>query len=70
MWCQTADGKIWNLMRSEVDPKTNTWSVPKAVVTQGNPRFCSAAYDSDDHLWVAYSKAADPNREIAVQKIE
>jgi len=67
LWSQTSDAEQWTLKRSEFDPVHNRWSTAKTVQTEGNPRFCSAAYDSKGKLWVCFSAETDAGREIFVR---
>jgi hypothetical protein len=70
LWSQTEDGKRWTLQRAEFDGEQNRWSGAETVETKGNPRFCSAGYDSKGRLWVSYSTETKAGREIFVRELE
>jgi hypothetical protein len=70
LWSQTKDGKRWTLQRAEFDGQQNCWSGAETVETKGNPRFCSAGYDSKGRLWVSYSAQTKAGREIFVRELE
>jgi hypothetical protein len=69
LWSQTSDGANWVLKRADFDPKRNEWSKPHAAESKGNPRYCSAGYDSSGELWVSYSVQTEKGREIAARKL-
>lgn len=69
LWSETRDGRNWVLKRAEFDSKENKWSKPKTVESKGNPRYCSAGYDSAGELWVSYSAETDKGREIVAIKL-
>lgn len=68
VWCETADGSNWSLKRSDLNSK-NEWTLPSQITTEGNPRFASAAYDSNGQLWTAYSSQTDQSRRVLVKRI-
>jgi len=68
LWSETEDGNQWILKRSDLDTD-NRWSIPTTVESIGNPRFCSAAYDSQGQLWISYSAQKKQGREIVVKKL-
>jgi peroxiredoxin len=70
LWSQTSDGKKWILKRADYDSIGGRWSEAKTIDAEGNPRYCSAGYDSSGQLWVSYSAQTDKGREIIVRKIE
>lgn len=69
LWSQTSDGANWVLKRAEFDPKQSQWSRPQLAETRGNPRYCSAGYDSSGELWVSYSVQTEKGREIVARKL-
>lgn len=70
VWSETADGRSWVLRHAEFDSEHGSWSEPETVESRGNPRFCSACYDSAEQLWVSYSAESDNCTEIVVRKIQ
>ena len=70
LWSQRASGSRWTLERADLDTGRNRWATSKIVASRGNPRFASAAYDSQGGFWVAYSADADEGRRIIVKQLE
>ncbi len=70
LWSQTSDGKQWVLKRAEYDINSNRWSQAETIESKGNPRYCSAGYDSSGQLWISYSAQTHKGREIVAKKIE
>ncbi len=68
-WGQCSSGHRWTLKRIDFDWQKDRWSTTETVVSEGNPRFPSAAYDPQGVLWIAYSVDTDVGREIAVKQI-
>jgi hypothetical protein len=68
VWSETNDGRIWVLKKAVCGADDNVWSKPETLVSEGNPRFPSAAYDSEGDLWVAYSAVTPAGREIRVKR--
>jgi hypothetical protein len=69
LWSETVDGRRWVLKRADLDGDGRDWSKGRMVESEGNPRYCSADYDSEGQLWVAYSGQTDAGREIVVRKL-
>ncbi len=67
-WSQSENGKGWSLWKAEYDSQRNYWKEPAMVISEGNPRFGSCAYDTQGRLWIAYSVRTDKGREIAVKQ--
>jgi hypothetical protein len=67
-WSQSENGKDWSLWKAEYDSQRNYWKEPAMVISEGNPRFGSCAYDTQGRLWIAYSVRTDKGREIAVKQ--
>jgi hypothetical protein len=67
---QTENGKDWSLWRAEYDPESNCWKEPVMIISDGNPRFGSCAYDIKGKLWIAYSVQADKGREVTIKQVE
>lgn len=68
IWSETKNGSRWILKRADLNAN-NHWSKPTTVEVTGNPRFCSAAYDSQGQLWIAYSAQTKQGREIIVKNL-
>ncbi len=68
LWSETADGQNWVLRQAEFDTESVRWLKPKTIESKGNPRFCSACYDSVGQLWVSYSAESDNCTEIVVRR--
>jgi hypothetical protein len=68
VWCQKKRGGAWELQRSDGDAR-GQWSKPQALVTVGNPRYCSAVYDAHGKLWISYAVDTDKGRQIQVQQL-
>lgn len=68
LWSETEDGNQWVLKRADLDTN-NRWSVPTKIELEGNPRFCSAAYDPKGQLWIAYSVQTKKGREIVIKNL-
>jgi peroxiredoxin len=68
VWSETQDGDKWILKMSEFDAKSNQRLRSKIIESTGNPRFCSACYDNNGKLWVAYSVQKEGKREIVVKQ--
>ena len=66
VWCQKKRGGHWELWRSDCNAQ-GQWSKPHPVVTTGNPRYCSAVFDSEGRLWVSYALDTESGRLIRVQ---
>ena len=66
IWSETEDNANWMLKRADYNKQNKKWSEPQIVETKGNPRYCSAVYDSKDNLWLAYSAETDKGRKIIV----
>lgn len=69
LWSETKDGSNWALKRADLDADESSRSNAGTIESEGNPRFCSAAYDSQGHLWVAYSARIKQGREIVVKNL-
>ncbi len=70
VWAELGPKDQWLLMHSQWDNKKNRWAAPKTILSAGNPRFPSAAYDKDGTLWIAYCADKDDAREVAVLKVK
>jgi peroxiredoxin len=68
LWSEIENGRKWILKRADLDAN-NHWSTPTTVELIGNPRFCSAAYDSKGQLWITYSAQTKQGREIIVKNL-
>jgi hypothetical protein len=68
LWSETEQGSQWILKRADLDTD-NHWSAPTTIELAGNPRFCSAAYDSQSQLWITYSAETKKGREIVVKNL-
>jgi len=66
IWSETEDNTSWMLKRANYNRGNKKWSEPEAIVSKGNPRYCSATYDYADNLWLAYSAETDRGRKIIV----
>jgi peroxiredoxin len=69
LWSETQDGTRWLLKKSVLYNSNNDWSNPEIIDSEGRPRFCSAAYDSENRLWTAYSVETAKGREIVVKNL-
>ena len=69
-WSQTENGKDWSLWKAEYDPENDSFKQVSVVISEGNPRFGSCAYDSRGQLWLAYSARTEKGREIIVKKLD
>jgi hypothetical protein len=67
-WSQTKDGQKWSLWKADYDIEKKKWGDPSKIITEGNPRFASCAYDSLGNLWLAYSIQTDNGREVIVKQ--
>ena len=67
---QSENGKDWSLWRAEYDPDNNCWKEPVMVISEGNPRFGSCAYDTKGRLWIAYSVQTDKGREVTIKQVD
>jgi hypothetical protein len=66
VWAQENLRGRWVLKQAAANAENHTWSSPRTLVAQGDPRFPSAAYSKDGVLWVAYSVDTENGREIKV----
>ena len=69
LWSQTEDNHQWVLKRADLNADRDHWSKAKTIESKGNPRFCSAAYDSQGQLWITYSAETKQGREIVVKNL-
>jgi hypothetical protein len=67
VWCQKKRGGSWELRRSDCDDQ-GQWSMSQALVTTGNPRYGSATFDTQGHLWLSYTADTENGRQIKVQQ--
>ena len=67
-WSQTNDGETWTMYKADYNAQKKTWDSPKAIVSEGNPRFGSCEYDSQGSLWLGYSVQNDKGREVVVKQ--
>jgi peroxiredoxin len=70
VWSESDAKGRWTLKQAIWDHTKSSWDTPRTLVSQGNPRFPSAAYTKDGVLWVAYCVDKDDRREVAVLKVE
>jgi hypothetical protein len=68
VWCQKERDKQWQLMRSDCDPQGH-WSGARILVDRVNPRYCSAAFDARDNLWISYTADTEQGRQVKVQRL-
>lgn len=66
-WSETEDNANWLLKRCDYNKQNKKWSEPQIVEDKGNPRYCSARYDSANNLYLAYSVETDNGRKIIVK---
>ncbi|MHC4736309.1 MAG: redoxin family protein, partial [Planctomycetota bacterium] len=66
LWSETENGSRWRLKKADLD-NNNRWSIPTTVESEGNPRFCSASYNRQGELWIAYSGQTKQGRKIVVR---
>ena len=69
VWAETQDGERWVLKKADLKAHQPGWPESETVVSEGNPRFPSAAYDAKGNLWIAYSVETSAGREIAVKRL-
>ena len=63
VWAELDETGAWSLQRA--DCQDGKWGAPQTLVTEGQPRFPAAAYDTQGRLWVAYS-TEDANGRCAI----
>jgi hypothetical protein len=68
LWSETEDGERWVLKRADLETN-NQWSTPAIVELENNPRFCSASYNPQGQLWIAYSGQTKQGRKIVVRNL-
>jgi hypothetical protein len=66
-WSQTKNGKDWSLWKTDYDGSQKKWGVPSLIVSEGNPRFASCAYDPQGRLWLAYSAQTENGMQVIVK---
>ncbi len=67
VWSESDSQGKWELRSTFFDGKTgHRWTEPRAVVSEGDPRFPATAFDTDGQLWIAYSAETDKGREIRI----
>ncbi|HUU96655.1 MAG TPA: TlpA disulfide reductase family protein [Phycisphaerae bacterium] len=69
VWGQCREGERWCLQRAAFDSRNNRWSDAETIVSEGNPRFPSVAYDRAGHLWVAFTTQHGRGRRIMVRTL-
>lgn len=69
VWAETQDGERWVLKKADLKPDQASWPESETLVSEGKPRFPSAAYDTKGNLWIAYSVETVTGREIAVKRL-
>lgn len=67
LWSETEDNSAWLLKRVDYNTQNKICSEPQIIEHKGNPRYCSARYDSANNLYLAYSAETDKGREIIVK---
>jgi hypothetical protein len=70
VWSQRQDGKKWVLKRADFDSEKISWSEAETLESEGNPRFCSADFDSKGALWIAMSVETENGREVKVKRYQ
>jgi hypothetical protein len=68
-WSQTENGKDWSLWKADFDVAAKKWATPAKIITDGNPRFSSCAYDPQGRLWLAYSVQTESGRKIKIEQL-
>jgi len=68
VWAETTDGQTWRLARSDYDIQNNQWKPRQVIAEKDNPRYCSAVYDKNGTLWVAYSVQTSKGREVVIKQ--
>ena len=69
VWCQKPKGKSWELRRADCENLGHS-SAAQPLVAEGNPRYCSAAFDTKGDLWVSYTADAEQGRRIKTVRLE
>ncbi|MHC4648740.1 MAG: S41 family peptidase, partial [Planctomycetota bacterium] len=67
LWSEKTSDSQWVLKRADLD-RSNQWSNTVTVESEGNPRYCSAAYGHQGELWVAYSIETNNGSEVVAKK--
>jgi carboxyl-terminal processing protease len=70
LWSESEDNINWTLKSAEFDTQSKIWSAAKIVESAGNPRFCFAAFDLNNQLWLAYSAETENGREVKIKKLQ
>ncbi len=70
LWSESDDNTNWALKYAKLDAQNKVWTDIKVIESNGNPRYCSGAYDSQNQLWLAYSIETKNGREITAKKLE
>ena len=66
VWAELSETGQWTLKNAHWESKRNGWTTPQTLVSNGDPRFPSAAYDKNGELWIAYCADKGNRREVAV----
>ncbi|MHC5061610.1 MAG: S41 family peptidase [Planctomycetota bacterium] len=69
-WSENVAGRVWILKKSCLDQTAGRWGRPEIIELQHNPRYCSAVYDSEEQIWIAYSAESKKGGEIVVKKLK
>jgi hypothetical protein len=69
VWAENEKGDRWVLKKADFQENEARWTNSETVISDGNPRFPSAAYDEKGGLWIAYSVETAAGREIAVKEL-
>lgn len=69
IWCQKERGKPWELRRSDYTD-LGRWSEAHSLIVEGNPRYCSAVFDTKGSLWVSYTADTEQGRQIRTVRPE
>ena len=70
VWAESDSESRWTLKQALWNAKKNAWAGVKTLVSQGNPRFPSAAYSKDGILCVAYCIDKGDRRDVVILKVE
>lgn len=69
LWCQKQRDKEWEL-RASTCSEQGRWSSPETLVSEGNPRYNSAALDAQGALWISYTCDTKKGHEVQVKRID
>ncbi|MBN1362308.1 MAG: hypothetical protein JW993_17060 [Sedimentisphaerales bacterium] len=69
VWCQKQRNRGWEL-RTSTWNEQGKWSRPETLISEGNPRHCSATLDTQGALWISYTADTAQGRQVQVQRID